>query len=158
MPTYETTESYSPIPVFRSSLVFNGVSYSGDKCKSKKEAEQSVARANTQIVVNDANVDEETKIPNTGSLPTTTTPPTPQMPSQTIALLAGTNNVATNQSTCAPMNPPVHLPQTHVPRISTNKFNFNKSLLVIPFPSKELDNIIGSLRTFRSKSGSLSKT
>ena len=45
MPTYETTGSYSPIPVFRSSLVFNGVSYSGDECKSKKEAEQSAACA-----------------------------------------------------------------------------------------------------------------
>ncbi|KAL4590340.1 hypothetical protein LXL04_003269 [Taraxacum kok-saghyz] len=45
MPTYETTGSYSPIHVFRSSLVFNGVSYSGDECKSKKEAEQSAARA-----------------------------------------------------------------------------------------------------------------
>ncbi|GJR36879.1 hypothetical protein Tco_1212563 [Tanacetum coccineum] len=32
------------IPVFRSSVLFNGVNYQGDDCKSKKKAEQLVAR------------------------------------------------------------------------------------------------------------------
>ncbi|GKF01337.1 double-stranded RNA-binding [Tanacetum coccineum] len=32
------------IPVFRSSVLFNGVNYQGGDCKSKKKAEQLVAR------------------------------------------------------------------------------------------------------------------
>lgn len=44
-PTYETSQLDTPVPVFRSCLVFNGVSCTGDDCKSKKEAEQSAARA-----------------------------------------------------------------------------------------------------------------
>ena len=44
-PAYQTSQLDTPVPVFRSSLVFNDVSFTGDECKSKKEAEQSVARA-----------------------------------------------------------------------------------------------------------------
>ncbi|KAI3747803.1 hypothetical protein L6452_10467 [Arctium lappa] len=43
-PTYETSQLNTPVPVFRSSLVFNDVSCTGDDCKTKKEAEQSAAR------------------------------------------------------------------------------------------------------------------
>ncbi|KVI08884.1 uncharacterized protein LOC112522246 [Cynara cardunculus var. scolymus] len=43
-PTYQTIQLNTQIPVFRSSLVFNNVSCTGDDSKSKKEAEQSVAR------------------------------------------------------------------------------------------------------------------
>ncbi|GJZ95529.1 hypothetical protein Tco_0667863 [Tanacetum coccineum] len=45
IPTYKTTRLAGLIPVFRSSVLFNGVNYQGDDCKSKKEAEQLVARA-----------------------------------------------------------------------------------------------------------------
>ncbi|KAI3519336.1 hypothetical protein L1887_08366 [Cichorium endivia] len=44
-PTYQTTQLGSMIPFFRSSLVFNDVTYTGDDCRTKKEAEQSAARA-----------------------------------------------------------------------------------------------------------------
>ncbi|KAL3525516.1 hypothetical protein ACH5RR_013888 [Cinchona calisaya] len=44
-PVYNTIRSGGLIPVFVSSLVFNGVSYTGDKGRNKKEAEQLAARA-----------------------------------------------------------------------------------------------------------------
>ncbi|KAL7612377.1 double-stranded RNA-binding protein 2 [Lactuca sativa] len=44
-PTYQTTQLGSSPPVFRCCLVFNGASFTGDDCRSKKEAEQSAARA-----------------------------------------------------------------------------------------------------------------
>ena len=44
-PKYNTTQLAGLIPVFRSTVLFNGVNYQGDACKSKKEAEQLVARA-----------------------------------------------------------------------------------------------------------------
>ena len=44
-PQYKTTQLAGLIPVFRSTMLFNGVNYQGDGCKSKKEAEQLVARA-----------------------------------------------------------------------------------------------------------------
>ncbi|XVE72196.1 hypothetical protein DITRI_Ditri11bG0019600 [Diplodiscus trichospermus] len=45
MPTYNTTRSEGLIPLFASSLVFNGVTYSGETGRNKKEAEQLAARA-----------------------------------------------------------------------------------------------------------------
>ncbi|GJS76440.1 hypothetical protein Tco_0726321 [Tanacetum coccineum] len=42
---YKTTRLAELIPGIRSSLLFNGVNYQGDGCKSKKEAEQLVASA-----------------------------------------------------------------------------------------------------------------
>ncbi|XP_027331614.1 double-stranded RNA-binding protein 4-like isoform X2 [Abrus precatorius] len=44
-PTYNTVQLEGVIPVFKSSLVFNGMSYTGEAAKSKKEAEQLAARA-----------------------------------------------------------------------------------------------------------------
>ncbi|KAI7749043.1 hypothetical protein M8C21_009949 [Ambrosia artemisiifolia] len=44
-PVYETTKLEAPVPEFRSYLHFNGATYSGDSGKSKKEAEQLVARS-----------------------------------------------------------------------------------------------------------------
>lgn len=44
-PAYNTIQPGGLIPVFVSSLVFNGVSYTGDKGRNKKEAEQLAARA-----------------------------------------------------------------------------------------------------------------
>lgn len=44
-PTYQTIQLDTPVPVFRSTLVFNDVSCTGDDSKSKKEAEQLAARA-----------------------------------------------------------------------------------------------------------------
>ncbi|XP_076950875.1 uncharacterized protein LOC143623992 [Bidens hawaiensis] len=44
-PVYETSQPEAPLPVFRSNLVFNGDTYPGDSAKSKKEAEQLVARS-----------------------------------------------------------------------------------------------------------------
>ncbi|XP_076901570.1 double-stranded RNA-binding protein 4-like [Bidens hawaiensis] len=43
-PVYETTQ-LEAVPAFRSNLVFNGRTYLGESAKSKKEAEQSVARS-----------------------------------------------------------------------------------------------------------------
>ncbi|GKD31152.1 hypothetical protein Tco_1241930 [Tanacetum coccineum] len=43
--SYKTTRLVGLIPGFRSSLLFSGVNYQGDGCKSKKEAEQLVACA-----------------------------------------------------------------------------------------------------------------
>lgn len=45
MPTYNTIKPEGLLPVFISSLVFNGVSYTGGAGKNKKEAEQLAARA-----------------------------------------------------------------------------------------------------------------
>ncbi|XP_024020409.1 double-stranded RNA-binding protein 1 isoform X1 [Morus notabilis] len=44
MPTYNTIKPEGLLPVFNSSLVFNGVSYTGGAGKNKKEAERLVAR------------------------------------------------------------------------------------------------------------------
>ncbi|KAL5570791.1 hypothetical protein UlMin_020388, partial [Ulmus minor] len=44
MPTYKTVQPEGLIPVFVSSLVFNGASYTGGAGRSKKEAEQLAAR------------------------------------------------------------------------------------------------------------------
>ncbi|PWA99681.1 Double-stranded RNA-binding [Artemisia annua] len=44
-PKYTTTQLAGLIPVFRSTMLFNGVNYQGDGCKSKREAEQLVASA-----------------------------------------------------------------------------------------------------------------
>lgn len=44
-PTYETAQLDASVHVFRSSLVFNGVTYQGDNAKNKKEAEQLAAHA-----------------------------------------------------------------------------------------------------------------
>ncbi|RDX94787.1 Double-stranded RNA-binding protein 4, partial [Mucuna pruriens] len=44
-PTYNTVQQKGLLPVFKSSLVFNGTSYTGDAAKSKKDAEQLAARA-----------------------------------------------------------------------------------------------------------------
>ncbi|XP_076950876.1 double-stranded RNA-binding protein 4-like, partial [Bidens hawaiensis] len=43
-PVYETTQ-LEAVPSFRSNLVFNGRTFQGESAKSKKEAEQSVARS-----------------------------------------------------------------------------------------------------------------
>ena len=45
MPTYNTIKPEGLLPVFVSSLVFNGVSYTGSAGRNKKEAEQLAARA-----------------------------------------------------------------------------------------------------------------
>ncbi|KAG6743220.1 hypothetical protein POTOM_054170 [Populus tomentosa] len=44
-PTYNTVQSPGLLPVFISTLVFDGVSYTGDGGRNKKEAEQLAARA-----------------------------------------------------------------------------------------------------------------
>ncbi|KAK1433203.1 hypothetical protein QVD17_10111 [Tagetes erecta] len=44
-PIYETAQLEAAIPVFRSNMLFNGVSYVGDNGKNKKESEQLVARS-----------------------------------------------------------------------------------------------------------------
>ncbi|XP_076909235.1 uncharacterized protein LOC143566396 [Bidens hawaiensis] len=44
-PVYETSQPEASLIVFRSNLVFNGDTYPGDGAKSKKEAEQLVARS-----------------------------------------------------------------------------------------------------------------
>lgn len=44
-PSYNTVKPEGLIPIFRSTLVFNGVSYTGDTSSSKKEAEQLAAHA-----------------------------------------------------------------------------------------------------------------
>ncbi|XP_022728379.1 double-stranded RNA-binding protein 1-like isoform X2 [Durio zibethinus] len=45
MPTYNTIQFEGFLPLFVSSLVFNGVTYSGETGRNKKEAEQLAARA-----------------------------------------------------------------------------------------------------------------
>ncbi|KAI4307634.1 hypothetical protein L6164_030802 [Bauhinia variegata] len=44
-PQYKTVQRDGLIPVFVSSLAFNGINYTGDAARSKKEAEQLAARA-----------------------------------------------------------------------------------------------------------------
>ncbi|CAJ1970833.1 unnamed protein product [Sphenostylis stenocarpa] len=44
-PTYNTVQQEGFLPVFISSLVFNGTSYTGDAARNKKDAEQLAARA-----------------------------------------------------------------------------------------------------------------
>ncbi|CAK9150628.1 unnamed protein product [Ilex paraguariensis] len=44
-PTYETTQSKGLIPAFVSCSVFNGITYTGETGRNKKEAEQLAARA-----------------------------------------------------------------------------------------------------------------
>ncbi|KAK6913560.1 Double-stranded RNA-binding domain [Dillenia turbinata] len=44
-PTYDTVQSEGLLPIFVCSLVFDGVSYTGEPGKSKKEAEQLAARS-----------------------------------------------------------------------------------------------------------------
>ena len=44
-PIYNTVQQEGLIPFFVSSLVFNGVSFTGDAARNKKEAEQLAARA-----------------------------------------------------------------------------------------------------------------
>ena len=44
-PTYTTVQPEGLLPVFVSSLVFSGVTYTGDAGRNKKEAEQLAARA-----------------------------------------------------------------------------------------------------------------
>ncbi|XP_057500282.1 double-stranded RNA-binding protein 4-like [Actinidia eriantha] len=44
-PTYKTIQPEGLLPVFVSSLVFNGVTYNGEPGRNKKEAEQLAARA-----------------------------------------------------------------------------------------------------------------
>lgn len=44
-PTYNTIQHEKLLPVFTSSLAFNGVSYTGGAARNKKEAEQLAARA-----------------------------------------------------------------------------------------------------------------
>lgn len=53
-PAYNTIQPGGLIPVFVSTLVFNGVSYTGDKGRNKKEAEQLAARAIILSILNSA--------------------------------------------------------------------------------------------------------
>ncbi|KAJ6735120.1 RIBONUCLEASE III [Salix purpurea] len=43
-PTYNSVQLPGPLPIFTSTLVFDGVSYTGDAGRNKKEAEQLAAR------------------------------------------------------------------------------------------------------------------
>ncbi|KAF7851392.1 hypothetical protein BT93_L4011 [Corymbia citriodora subsp. variegata] len=54
MPNYTTIQPQGAVPVFVSSLVFNGVTYTGGVGKSKKEAEQLAARAAIQSLYDDS--------------------------------------------------------------------------------------------------------
>jgi dsRNA-specific ribonuclease len=51
-PTYTTTQLPEAFPVFSSTVNFNGVSYSGDVARTKKEAEQLAARAALISIIN----------------------------------------------------------------------------------------------------------
>ncbi|CAN6572774.1 unnamed protein product [Malus baccata var. baccata] len=53
-PTYQTFQGNAKVPFFVSSLVVNGVSYTGDVGKSKKEAEQLAARVVIQSLLGDS--------------------------------------------------------------------------------------------------------
>lgn len=44
-PTYVTNESRAYVQIFTSSLQLNGVSFTGDAARTKKEAEQFAARS-----------------------------------------------------------------------------------------------------------------
>lgn len=50
-PTYHTFQGKMKVPFFVSSLVFNGVTYTGEVAKRKKEAEQLAARAVVQSLL-----------------------------------------------------------------------------------------------------------
>ncbi|XP_073273210.1 uncharacterized protein [Primulina huaijiensis] len=55
IPTYVTNESKAHVPIFVSSLQLNGVTFSGDAARTKKEAEQLAARsAILSILVSEA--------------------------------------------------------------------------------------------------------
>ncbi|KZV48917.1 hypothetical protein F511_09705, partial [Dorcoceras hygrometricum] len=55
LPTYVTNESKAFLPIFVSSLLLNGVTFTGDAARSKKEAEQFAARsAILSILVSEA--------------------------------------------------------------------------------------------------------
>ncbi|XP_021296460.1 double-stranded RNA-binding protein 4-like isoform X2 [Herrania umbratica] len=54
MPSYDTIQSEGLIPLFVSSLVFNGVTYSGKTGRNKKEAEQLAARATLLSLLDDS--------------------------------------------------------------------------------------------------------
>ena len=43
-PTYNTVHLEGLLPLFQSSVVFNGTKYTGDTARNKKEAEQLAAR------------------------------------------------------------------------------------------------------------------
>ncbi|KAG5552784.1 hypothetical protein RHGRI_010773 [Rhododendron griersonianum] len=51
MPTYTTIQPGGVLPVFVSNLLFNGATYTSELAKSKKEAEQLVARAVIQSIM-----------------------------------------------------------------------------------------------------------
>ncbi|XWS30809.1 hypothetical protein CRYUN_Cryun23aG0021800 [Craigia yunnanensis] len=54
MPTYNTIQSGGLLPLFVSYLVFNGVTYSGETGRNKKEAEQLAARAAILSLLDDS--------------------------------------------------------------------------------------------------------
>ncbi|XP_027938695.1 double-stranded RNA-binding protein 4-like [Vigna unguiculata] len=56
-PSYNTVQQQigGVLPVFTSSLVFNGTSYTGDPARTKKEAEQSAAQAAILSIMGDSN-------------------------------------------------------------------------------------------------------
>uniref|UniRef100_A0A2P2PKW9 Uncharacterized protein MANES_01G116100 n=1 Tax=Rhizophora mucronata TaxID=61149 RepID=A0A2P2PKW9_RHIMU len=54
LPTYDTVQPQRLLPVFASSLVFNGVTYSGGTGRNKKEAEQLAARASIISLLGDS--------------------------------------------------------------------------------------------------------
>ncbi|XP_048430303.1 double-stranded RNA-binding protein 4 [Pyrus x bretschneideri] len=53
-PTYHTFQGKTKVPFFVSSLVFNGVTFTGEVAKRKKEAEQLAARAVVQSLLGDS--------------------------------------------------------------------------------------------------------
>ncbi|KAA8547737.1 hypothetical protein F0562_004166 [Nyssa sinensis] len=53
-PTYKTIQPEGLLPVFVSSLVFNGVTYTGNAGRTKKEAEQLAARAVILSILGDS--------------------------------------------------------------------------------------------------------
>ncbi|XP_048140464.1 protein PRRC2C-like isoform X5 [Rhodamnia argentea] len=62
MPNYTTIQPQGAVPVFASSLVFNGVTYTGGVGKSKKEAEQLAARTAIQSLYGCNAADSESKM------------------------------------------------------------------------------------------------
>ncbi|KAL9994596.1 hypothetical protein Hdeb2414_s0892g00958441 [Helianthus debilis subsp. tardiflorus] len=57
IPIYQTQHLKASVPVFHSKLLFNGGTYQGDIAKSKKEAEQLVARS---VIINILALESET--------------------------------------------------------------------------------------------------
>ncbi|KAF8378626.1 hypothetical protein HHK36_029975 [Tetracentron sinense] len=53
-PTYTTTRSEGLLPIFISSLVFDGKTYTGGACRNKKEAEQLAARTVIQTILSNS--------------------------------------------------------------------------------------------------------